>query len=83
LISSWTRLRPSVPAPPTDEHADIDRVVAYWDGSAAVRRWLDALAQASASVVSFHEHLPQNLDAWQRRGPQGHAGSVGGRSASK
>jgi hypothetical protein len=51
-------------APLADEHADIERVVAYWGGSAAVRRRLHALAQASASVVLFLEYIPQNLDAW-------------------
>jgi hypothetical protein len=47
-----------------DELAEIDRVVAYWDGSVALRRRLDALAQASASVVLFLEYVPQSLDAW-------------------
>lgn len=51
-------------APPTGEHADIERVVAYWGGSVAVRRRLQALAQASASVVLFLEHLPHNLQDW-------------------
>jgi hypothetical protein len=51
-------------APLADEIADIDRVVAYWGGSAAVRRRVHALARASASVVLFGEYIPQNLDAW-------------------
>jgi hypothetical protein len=51
-------------SPPTAEHADIDRVVAYWDDSAAVRRRLDGLAHASASVVLFLEYLPQTVDVW-------------------
>ncbi|BCB74465.1 hypothetical protein GCM10022251_73870 [Phytohabitans flavus] len=50
--------------PPADEHADIERVVAYWDGSAAVRERLHALAQASASVLLFLEYIPQTLDVW-------------------
>ena len=62
LMYHW-RVLPGA-APPTEEHADIDRVVAYWDGSAAVRRRLQALAQASASVVLFLEYVPQRLDAW-------------------
>jgi hypothetical protein len=62
LLYHW-RVLPGA-APPTGEHADIDRVVAYWGGSAAVRRRLQALAQASASVVLFLEHLPQNLNDW-------------------
>lgn len=62
LMYHW-RVLPGA-APPTDEHADIDRVVAYWGGSAAVRRRLHALVQASASVALFSEHLPQNLHDW-------------------
>lgn len=62
LMYHW-RVLPGA-APPAEEHADIDRVVAYWGGSAAVRRRLAALAQASASVVLFLEYLPQNLATW-------------------
>jgi hypothetical protein len=62
LMYHW-RVLPGA-APPTDEHADIDRVVAYWGGSAAVRRRLHALTQASASVALFLERLPHNLHDW-------------------
>lgn len=62
LMYHW-RVLPGA-APPTEEHADIERVVAYWGGSAAVRRRLQALAQASASLVLFLEYIPQSLDAW-------------------
>jgi hypothetical protein len=62
LMYHW-RVLPGA-APPTEEHADIDRVVAYWGGSAAVRRRLQALAGASASVVLFLEYLPQTLQEW-------------------
>ena len=62
LMYHW-RVLPGA-APLADELADIDRVVAYWGDSAAVRRRLHALAQASASVVLFLEYIPQNLDAW-------------------
>jgi hypothetical protein len=62
LMYHW-RVLPGA-APLSDEHADVDRVVAYWDGSAAVRRRLEALAQASASVMLFLEYIPRNLDAW-------------------
>src|SRR6266498_3141350 len=51
-------------APLADEHADIERVVAFWGGSSAVRQRLHALAQASASVVLFLEYIPQNLQDW-------------------
>ena len=62
LLYHW-RVLPGAP-PATEEHADVDRVVAYWDGSAAVRQRLHALAQASASVVLFSEYLPHSLHDW-------------------
>jgi hypothetical protein len=62
LMYHW-RVLPGA-APPADDHADVERVVAYWGGSAAVRRRLHALARASASVVLFFEYIPQNLSAW-------------------
>ena len=40
LLYHW-RVLPGA-APSTDEHADVERVVAYWAGSAAVRRRLHA-----------------------------------------
>ncbi|QSB15121.1 serine/threonine protein phosphatase [Natronosporangium hydrolyticum] len=62
LLYHW-RVLPGA-APLSEELADIDRVVAYWHGSAAVRRRLEALGQASASVVLFLEHVPHRLDSW-------------------
>jgi hypothetical protein len=62
LMYHW-RVLPGA-APPADEHVDVDRVVAYWGGSAAVRRRLDALARASASLVLFLEHVPHTLHDW-------------------
>lgn len=62
LMYHW-RVLPGA-APPAEEHADIDRVVAYWGGSPAVRRRLHALAQASASLVLFLEYVPHSLSAW-------------------
>ncbi|MET7421081.1 serine/threonine protein phosphatase [Dactylosporangium sp. NPDC005555] len=62
LLYHW-RVLPGA-APPTEEHADIERVVDYWDGSPAVRRRLRALAEASASLVLFAEYVPHRLDTW-------------------
>lgn len=64
LLYHW-RVLPGAP-PPTHEHADIDRAVAYWDGSPAVGARLRALAGASASVVLFLEYIPQRLGDWLR-----------------
>lgn len=68
LLYHWRVLDGPAPAPrstdSTEKQAEIDDLVAYWDGSAAVRHRLEALADASASVVFFGEHLPHNLHDW-------------------
>jgi hypothetical protein len=50
-----------------DDLADIERVVAFWHGSAAVRRRIEAIAGATASVTLFFEWLPEPLPAWLAR----------------
>jgi hypothetical protein len=62
LMYHW-RVLPGA-APLAEELADIERVVAYWGGSAAVRRRLHDLGQASASVVLLLEYIPDNLHGW-------------------
>lgn len=62
LLYHW-RVLPGAP-PPGDEHADIEAVVRYWDGSPAVRDRLHALARASAGIVLFQEFIPHRLDDW-------------------
>jgi hypothetical protein len=62
LLYHW-RVLPGAPSP-TDEHADIEAVVRYWDGSPAVRDRLHALARASAGIVLFQEFIPYTLDTW-------------------
>jgi hypothetical protein len=53
------------PAPPLfTDRAELDRLVAFWNGSPAVRGRLEALAGASASVVLFCEFVPRNLHEW-------------------
>ncbi len=46
------------------EHDDLDGTVDYWHGSPAVRRRLTALAEASAGLHLFLEHVPQTLAQW-------------------
>src|ERR1700690_2521329 len=65
LMYHW-RVRPGAAAL-ASELADVDGVVAYWGGSAAVRERIRALAGASASVVLFLEYIPQALDGWLGR----------------
>ncbi|GAA4697644.1 hypothetical protein Prum_062130 [Phytohabitans rumicis] len=62
LLYHWRVLPGAVPL--ADELADVERAVAYWDGSAAVRERIQAVATASASVVLFLEYIPHTLDAW-------------------
>ncbi|MEU8364298.1 serine/threonine protein phosphatase [Nonomuraea sp. NPDC048882] len=62
LLYHW-RVLPGAP-PPADEHADVEAAVRYWEGSAAVRERLHALAAAPASIVLFQEFIPQRLDTW-------------------
>lgn len=62
LMHHWRVLPGGVP--PAEELADVERVVAYWNGSAAVRHRLRALARASASLVLFLEHVPSTLAGW-------------------
>ncbi|WP_246149322.1 serine/threonine protein phosphatase [Nonomuraea turkmeniaca] len=62
LMYHW-RVLPGSP-PVADEHADVDRTVAYWEGSSAVRERLEATSSASASIVLFLEYIPLNLHDW-------------------
>ncbi|MFI9847580.1 serine/threonine protein phosphatase [Nonomuraea sp. NPDC051941] len=61
LLYHW-RVLPG--APQTDQLADVEAVVQYWDGSPAVRDRLHALARASAGIVLFQEFIPYNLNDW-------------------
>jgi len=49
------------------ELADVEEAAAFWHGSPAVRRRIDAIAGSSASVVLFLEHLPLGLADWLAR----------------
>ncbi len=48
---------------PEDVH-EIERAVAFWDGSIAVRGRLEALAGSSAAVALFLEYFPFTLRDW-------------------
>ncbi|MDG4772915.1 hypothetical protein [Solwaraspora sp. WMMD792] len=82
LLHHWRRLpRPAVaPAPaPLSTPDAIDTWVRRWGDSAAVRDRLTAVAEASASLVLFIEHIPYQVDTWlaeqarsdDRAGPAG------------
>ncbi|GAA3141854.1 protein kinase family protein [Nonomuraea roseoviolacea] len=63
LTYHWRVLPDGAPAP-HELLADVDRAVGFWGGSAGVRRRLEALRDASASLVLFLEHVPYNLHQW-------------------
>lgn len=46
------------------EFGGIEGAVARWDGSAAVRRRLEAIAASRACIVVFQEHIPHRLTDW-------------------
>jgi len=46
------------------EFGDLDRSVAHWGDSSAVRTRLEALRDSTASLVLFLEYVPQNLGTW-------------------
>jgi hypothetical protein len=51
----------AVPGKPPDELADVERMVAFWGGSAAVRARLEALAASTATLVLCFERVPHRL----------------------
>lgn len=65
LLYHWRVLPgPAFVGPLCDELADVERAVAYWHGSAAVRRRIEGIAQSSATVTLFLEYLPTVLPTW-------------------
>lgn len=63
LTYHW-RVLSDVAVETPDELRDVDAVVAYWDHSPQVRTRLQALADSTAVVAVFAEHLPHTLDRW-------------------
>ncbi|MEU9286044.1 protein kinase family protein [Streptomyces sp. NPDC048275] len=63
LMYHW-RVLPDEVQPLPEELADVERAVAYWGGSAQVRRRIEALRHASASVTLFLEYIPHHLHDW-------------------
>ncbi|MFF3708928.1 protein kinase family protein [Streptomyces phaeochromogenes] len=47
-----------------EELADVDQVVAFWEGSPEVRRRLEGLREASTSLALFLEYVPGTLHQW-------------------
>ncbi|MFD3591154.1 protein kinase family protein [Nocardia sp. NPDC058640] len=62
LMHHWRILPDSTPLP--EELADVDRVVSFWGGGAAVRDRVEGQRQSGASIALFLEFIPQNLHQW-------------------
>ncbi|NNN29068.1 protein kinase family protein [Streptomyces sp. S3(2020)] len=63
LMHHW-RVLPDTPRPLPIELADVERAVAYWGGSPAVRERIESLRTASASLALFLEYVPHTLHDW-------------------
>jgi hypothetical protein len=62
LMYHWRVLPDAIPLP--GELADVERVVAFWDGNPQVRSRIEALGRSSASIALFLEYVPRNLHQW-------------------
>ncbi|NEB81638.1 protein kinase family protein [Streptomyces sp. SID14478] len=62
LLHHWRVLPDETPL--HEELADVDGVVAFWGGGSGVRRRVEELGRASASVALFLEYVPRNLHEW-------------------
>ncbi|WP_344614474.1 hypothetical protein [Dactylosporangium salmoneum] len=63
LMYHW-RVLPHCGQALPEELADVERAVAYWGGGAEMRRRIEGLRDASASIALFLEYIPQNLHDW-------------------
>jgi len=65
LLYGWRVLPGTPPADAGLSSSDgIEATVARWDGSAAVRRRVEAMGQARANLVLFCEYIPHRLSDW-------------------
>ena len=63
LTYHW-RVLPNPGQPLPEELADVDHAVGYWGAGDAMRRRIEAVRDASASIALFLEYIPQNLHTW-------------------
>ncbi|MER6473575.1 protein kinase family protein [Streptomyces collinus] len=66
LLYHWRVLPDTPPDGFVDAFGGVEGAVAHWDGSAAVRRRLEAIGAASFSLVLFLEYVPHTLADWLR-----------------
>lgn len=81
LMYHWRVVDGPPPTAATGDDQAVERMVAHWGGSPAVRDRLAAIASAPASVVLFLEYLPYELNAWLTAQLGGDADTVGAAAA--
>ncbi|MFI6636667.1 protein kinase family protein [Nonomuraea fuscirosea] len=64
LLYHWRALPNTEPTPLYGDLADVDRAVAFWEDAPGLRRRLEALAEAPASLTLFLEYVPTDLNQW-------------------
>jgi len=68
MMYHWRLLPRDTPTLPTSEELkELERDVKFWEGSSAVRARLLSNLNASADIVLFLEHIPDNLHCWLRK----------------
>lgn len=67
LVYHWRVLPRSAPALTPAWRHSVQDMVAYWNGSDAVRARLEGMFNATAAVVVFLEHAPHDLAGWLSR----------------
>jgi N-acetylglutamate synthase-like GNAT family acetyltransferase len=65
LMYHWRMLPSNKPEPmTTEELADLDKKVKYWDNSPAERARLEEMRNASTHIYLFLEYIPETLFKW-------------------
>ena len=64
LLHHWRVLPKATPPPSPEQEARLERAVAFWDGSPAIRARREAIRDARASLVLFLEYFPETLNTW-------------------
>ncbi|WP_216896508.1 protein kinase family protein [Nocardia alni] len=63
LMYHW-RVLPRTGSALPEELADVENVIAYWEGVPQVRRRIEAVRDSTTCVALFLEYIPQNLHDW-------------------
>lgn len=64
MLYHWRILPMTTEEPTSDELKKLEKDVAYWNNSPAIRSRLEANLKASKEVILFLEYFPENLYQW-------------------